>query len=498
MGLRSKAVVAAVGPRRARMHSSRKLAVALGLCVLILVPALADKCGDCKPGEECNDCEGEGKDELHHTHFKHLLPLDRYDWAGFISIGSFTAIAAGGGIGGGGVLVPLLILVMGFGIKSAIPLSNITILGGAIFHIIRNMQRRHPNADRPMIDWNFISLMQPMLIAGAVVGSFVNKVVCDWFLAVLLFFILFATAHRTWNNGKKQWAKEDAAFEAANSLQEGLVGDGCIPLVEVEPKQDLSPELERIQMEESHIPFSKICVILFVFAGVMVMNIAKGSPGKFNPFDIHCGSYEFWVISLAVIPWCFFGFTIIRYMLVAQYHAKAEAGFTYLEGDIEWDEGRTAKLPMVCFIAGLIAGMFGIGGGLINGPLMVELGVLPDVASATSATMILFTSSTATVCYIVFDILNYQYAQVLFPLGFIATLVGQLVFNKVMQVFPRKSLIVFTIAFIVGCSAVLMGIEGVFTLTEFAQDEDATFFHPICAVVHPTKELTLDHMRTDN
>lgn len=34
------------------------------------------------------------------------------------------------------------------------------------------------------------------------------------------------------------------------------------------------------------------------------------------------------------------------------------------------------------------AGMFGVGGGIIKAPLMLEMGVLPEVASATSATMI--------------------------------------------------------------------------------------------------------------
>ena len=34
-------------------------------------------------------------------------------------------------------------------------------------------------------------------------------------------------------------------------------------------------------------------------------------------------------------------------------------------------------------------GMFGVGGGIVKGPLMLEMGVLPDVAAATSATMIM-------------------------------------------------------------------------------------------------------------
>ena len=161
-----------------------KWAVVTVICIAALAYQVAAECADCAEheGHDCSDC-ADAEEDKHHSHFKHLLPLDEYDYAGFASMGTFTAIAAGGGIGGGGVLVPLLILVMGFAIKSAIPLSNITVLGGAIFHILRNVWRRHPNVDRPLIDWNFISLMQPMLIAGAVIGSFINKVVADWLLA---------------------------------------------------------------------------------------------------------------------------------------------------------------------------------------------------------------------------------------------------------------------------------------------------------------------------
>jgi len=35
------------------------------------------------------------------------------------------------------------------------------------------------------------------------------------------------------------------------------------------------------------------------------------------------------------------------------------------------------------------AGLFGVGGGIIKAPLMLEMGVCPEVAAATSATMIL-------------------------------------------------------------------------------------------------------------
>lgn len=85
-------------------------------------------------------------------------------------------IAAVGGIGGGGVMVPLYTLVLRFTPKYAVPLSNITILGGAISNTYFNMSKRHPNADRPLVDWDLILVMEPLTIGGALVGSFIQKV----------------------------------------------------------------------------------------------------------------------------------------------------------------------------------------------------------------------------------------------------------------------------------------------------------------------------------
>ena len=72
--------------------------------------------------------------------------------------------------------------------------------------------------------------------------------------------------------------------------------------------------------------------------------------------------------------------------------SAVQVGLLPEEGDIVWTARTTLTYPALCSIAGIIAGMFGVGGGIVKGPLMLALGVLPDVAAATSATMILFTS----------------------------------------------------------------------------------------------------------
>lgn len=80
----------------------------------------------------------------------------------FYHVQFFFTCQAGGGIGGGGILVPIYILVMDFSPKHAIPLSNITVFGGAVANTILNMTKRHPLADRPLVDWDLILVMEPL------------------------------------------------------------------------------------------------------------------------------------------------------------------------------------------------------------------------------------------------------------------------------------------------------------------------------------------------
>jgi len=114
-------------------------------------------------------------------------------------------VAAGGGIGGGGILVPIYILILNFSPKHAIPLSNITVFGGSIANNFLNSKKRHPMADRPLVDWDLVLVMEPLTIAGALVGTVLNKVLPEILLATLLVILLSATAYNTLTKGEKHY-----------------------------------------------------------------------------------------------------------------------------------------------------------------------------------------------------------------------------------------------------------------------------------------------------
>jgi hypothetical protein len=81
-----------------------------------------------------------------------LFPLTPREIMGFFLASLALCLGASGGLGGGGIVVPVYILVMGLPLKVAVPCGAVTILGGSIGSTILNRNRRHPLADRPIID----------------------------------------------------------------------------------------------------------------------------------------------------------------------------------------------------------------------------------------------------------------------------------------------------------------------------------------------------------
>merc|ERR1719387_1779278 len=57
----------------------------------------------------------------------------------------------------------------------------------------------------------------------------------------------------------------------------------------------------------------------------------------------------------------------------------------------------------MALITGLLAALVGIGGGLVFSPFLLVTGVEPAVAVATSATCVIFTSSSTTFQYMFID-----------------------------------------------------------------------------------------------
>ena len=79
-----------------------------------------------------------------------------------------------------------------------------------------------------------------------------------------------------------------------------------------------------------------------------------------------CGSWQYWLVVASIVPPVLAVTLGVRNMLVKRHHAlEAADAYTGSAGEVRWTESTTIVYPAICSIAGLIAGMFGVGGGIV-------------------------------------------------------------------------------------------------------------------------------------
>merc|ERR1712113_277017 len=116
--------------------------------------------------------------------------------------------------------------------------------------------------------------------------------------------------------------------------------------------------------------------------------------------------------------------------------------------------------PAVAILAGILAGLLGIGGGMVLGPLLVALGCLPQPVAATSA-YVVFITATSGLCQVcIFGTLPYDYAALFATVGVISTFVGQTLVDFVVKKFRKDAIVVLIIGVIMLIALVLMTLAG--------------------------------------
>lgn len=130
-------------------------------------------------------------------------------------------------------------------------------------------------------------------------------------------------------------------------------------------------------------------------------------------------------------------------------------------------------------LAGVVAGILGIGGGMIMAPMLLESGVHPLSTSATSNILVFMCSSSATLAFLLDGRVNVQYSEVYCAVCGAASLIGLTVMGKLVAKSGRPSIVVLMLAFIMGSGALCSGVFGYIDAWHQAQ-EGTGGFNSIC------------------
>ncbi|KAN0034117.1 hypothetical protein ACTFIV_000601 [Dictyostelium citrinum] len=402
------------------------------------------------------------------------------DIVGFVLLFIGCALSSGGGVGGGGIYIPILILVSKWDPKTAIPLSNCLVAGCALANFIQNFPRRHPFSNKHLIDYSVALLIEPLTLAGTIFGVYLHTYFPPLVILLLLLITLGFTSYKTISKGVDIWKSEKKKKESLlnntddknnnnntnnnsnnnnnNNSNDNNNTDG----ISNNKSINVTTSVENIKYN----PFfdadwGKIIILLIILAFSTMFSIFKGGDQMYSIVGVKLCSPVYWVLSFVMVPIIIIAWGITAKFLMREYEKKKEEG-REVEGEIKYTHKNVLILGFLSVIAGCLASLLGIGGGMIKGPVLLQMGLVPDVTAATSSYMILFTSASSAIQYILVGKLRWDYGIVYYVIGFVSCFFGTQTLIWIVKKYQRRSYIVFLIGFVITFSTILLVItEGI-------------------------------------
>ncbi|KAK8997749.1 hypothetical protein V6N11_012288 [Hibiscus sabdariffa] len=116
------------------------------------------------------------------------------------------------------------------------------------------------------------------------------------------------------------------------------------------------------------------------------------------------------------------------------------------------------------------------------GPLLLEIGVIPQVASATATFVMMFSSSLSVVEFYLLKRFLMPYALHLMGVSILAGFWGQYFVRKLITILKRASFIVFILSGVTFASALIMGVIGIERSIRMIHNHEFMGFLDFCSI----------------
>ncbi|KAF9680196.1 hypothetical protein SADUNF_Sadunf06G0096100 [Salix dunnii] len=410
-----------------------------------------------------------------------------------------SACGTVGGVGGGGIFVPMLTLIVGFDTKSAAALSKCMIMGASASSVWYNLRVQHPTREVPIIDYDLALLFQPMLLLGITLGVSLSVVFPYWLITVLIIILFIGTSSRSFFKGIEMWKEETILKKEMVNRQETFVNSRGELLIDTE-YEPLLPREEKSKMQILcfNLKWKRLLVLFLVWLSFLLLQVIKASllpvPDVIKYFHVLmlsmilqndvavCGAW-FWVLFCLQFPVALvvFGYEAVK--LYRENRKRICTGNTesICEASIEWTPMHILFCAVCGIIGGTVGGLLGSGGGFVLGPLLLEIGVNPHVASATSTFVMMFSSSLSVVEFYLLKRFPIPFALYLMGVSIVAGFWGQFFVRKLVTILRRASLIVFILSGVIFVSALTMGGVGIEKSIKMIQNHEFMGFLDFCS-----------------
>ncbi|CAL8461561.1 g1092 [Coccomyxa elongata] len=350
----------------------------------------------------------------------------------------------------------------------------------AVVYLLNKKNPCHP--DRPLIDYEAAVLMLPALLLGVLLGVLGNRTLPAWLVTMLLLVILVLLTVKMYLKALQLHAHEQCQHKgsSANSEQGQEVLPESVTPNEEDQHHSEFPDLNFQSASRSRVVEAKGAMP--DPSNVVVGEVGRSRTPATRPADVQASTMSkqqrelrhkstrgesrraeanpaanqvktmalktlafllllFWAVFLLLqvllAKWssCSPAHWLIYAVLVAACLAFQALYIFLVRRARLQQKSRDAERPVagvqstyslcaltrmsaVTLVCGFVAGLFGIGGGIVLGPLLLSMGFTPRVAAATANLMVFLSSSSAAAVYGLSGLLNREEAIVVWTCTF--------------------------------------------------------------------------------
>ena len=128
-------------------------------------------------------------------------------------------------------------------------------------------------------------------------------------------------------------------------------------------------------------PKWRLAEVSAIWVAFLILQVLKGGGATPSIIGVRNCSPWFWVLITLQVPLSV-GITLFVARRLRREHSERMAegsGNEYGAGEVQWGNKELLYYPCFAFMAGMMAGLLGIGGGMVIGPMLLEMGILPQV-----------------------------------------------------------------------------------------------------------------------
>lgn len=361
-----------------------------------------------------------------------------------------ASISSAGGIGGGGLFIPILTIVAEFDLKTASSFSAFMVTGGSISNVLSYMFKI--NGDKSLIDYDVTLLSEPCMLLGVSIGVICNLIFPEWLITVLFAAFLAWSTFKTFKSGVAYWRLESEGIRRSccQKLENGVGENDIREESEGNIRRVEEPLLQKETRRKLELPWGKLGMLAVIWFSFFVLYLLRGNRDGQGIIPIRSCGVGYWIISAAQVP---LAIILTSWLL---YRKDSICNQQELGSDTK-SQGRGKLIfPTMAFLAGALGGVFGIGGGMLISPLLLQTGMAPEVTAATCSLMVFFSSTMSAFQYILLGMDHIEAAVIFAVACFLGSVIGLVIVQRAIERHGRATLIVFSVGLVLALSTVLM------------------------------------------